>query len=57
MIVAISAAWPQNLRIEADTKHLHITPVGDVTIRRRTLALRLEGVWRPAVGRLSLNTC
>jgi hypothetical protein len=43
MIVAISAAWPQNLRIEADTKHLHKAPVGDVTIRRRTLALRLEG--------------
>jgi len=56
IITAISAAWPQNLRIEADTKHLHIAPVGDTTIRGRMLVLRLEGVWRATVGGVSLNT-
>jgi hypothetical protein len=31
MMAAISAAWPQTLRIETDTEHLHIGPVGDAT--------------------------
>ncbi len=36
MITAMSAAWPQTFRIEADTEHLHNTDwADDVTAWRR----------------------
>jgi hypothetical protein len=52
IIAAISAAWPQNLRIEADTEHLHIASVGDATTGRRTLGRAPRRGLSPERGRV-----